>query len=92
MGKNKLLTGFGFALCCMLLSALGVSAQAGHDMSDLTRNEDGGRTAGYTFCSAEVLHPSAPPDIYYSGVFSASERTTKRRAMRFFNSSSENTR
>jgi hypothetical protein len=68
MGRIKLLTGCGLALCCML-SASGVAAQtSGHRISDIVRN--GQQAAGYTFCSLALPHPGSKTEIYYSNVFS----------------------
>jgi hypothetical protein len=69
MRQINLLTGFGLALCYVLLSASSVSAQtSGHRISDIVRNEQ--NTAGYTFCSLALPHPGGKTEIYYSDVFS----------------------
>jgi len=69
MGQIKLLTGCGLALCGMVFSASGVSAQtSGHRISDIVRN--GQQAAGYTFCSLALPHPGGKTEVYYSDVFS----------------------
>jgi hypothetical protein len=69
MEQIKRLAGFGSLLCCILLSAPGLSAQVpGHRISDIVR--DGNNTTGYTFCKVAVPHPGGATDVYYSDVFS----------------------
>ena len=69
MEQIKRLAGFGSVLCCILLSASGLSAQVpGHTVSDIVR--DGNNAAGYTFCKVAVPHPGGQTETYYSDVFS----------------------
>ena len=69
MEQVKRLAGFSSALCCMLLSAAGVSAQVpGHTVSDIVRDQN--TAVGYTFCKVAIPHPGGPTETYYSNVFS----------------------
>jgi len=67
MGQIKLLTGCGLALCGMLLSASGVSAQAPR-VSDLIRNKHQAAPVVYRSCKA-WRGSRQRNTIYYSGVF-----------------------
>jgi hypothetical protein len=74
MGQIKLLTGCGLALCCMLLSAPGVSAQH-HTVSDLKKAEQAkpSTTVVYVFCKS-WRGSRQRNTIYYTGVFATDAR------------------
>ncbi len=76
MRRIKSLTGCGLALCCLVLSAPGVSAQ-GHDrISDLRRRDAQARqstTVEYGFCKS-WRGSIQRNTIYYSGIFTTDFR------------------
>jgi len=72
MGLVKLPAVSGFVLCCILLSASGLSAQVpGHTISDMVRDQN--TTTGYTFCEVAVPNPGRQTETYYSDIFSVSK-------------------
>jgi hypothetical protein len=74
MGQIKLLTGCGLALCCMLLSASGASAQHNR-VSDLKKPEQPKQstTVVYVFCKS-WRGSIQRNTIYYSAVFATDVR------------------
>ncbi len=78
MGQIRRLTSFGVVLCCALLSASGVSAQA-PKVSDLIREKHSGSgttapaPASFIFCKS-WRGSIQRNTIYYSGVFAADGR------------------
>lgn len=74
MGRIKLLVGFGFVLCYMLLSPASVSAQH-HTVSELKRQQQAppSTTVVYVFCKS-WQKSAGGTSIYYSTVFATDLR------------------